>query len=919
MFDHTLKTLNHLVFENWYIYSLVELWKYMKYLVFLLLLVANIQVNCQPNKIIPQPSFQNYTTDEGLPSNEVYKAEQDHLGYMWFATDYGVSKFDGTIFKNYTKKDGLTDNCVLYFYNDSFGRRWCITLNNQLCYFENDSIYTYAYNDTVVKYLKNSTMMSFFVDSTGRLYCGSRKNGLVIISKDGQCKHLGYNETSKNLLEVEDKGVLYYGTTASRSNVHQTKDKINHKYDLKITLGKKEKYIGVTKIDQLKKRFNTSISILDNNYLFSFRNALIHINENLDTNTILFKESINTITVNQDSSIWLGFFKKGAMLFSTNEWPYKEKQHVLKDLSITDISRDNTGGWWFTTLEEGIFYTPNLTIQSLHKRLPHKQVCSITGTKSDIYIGFGNGIVSKLDNDYNLDNLYSSTGNYVLDIFVNSDQSKMYSGGKKVICYDIEKRSYQDVSKVASGSTAMCMDSSDNLYMVGNYGLFKYKNGELVYSYSFINEGKSINTKINALYMNKNGKLLAGTRKGLYEFYDNNWHYLGNSDSLLQLRIDAITKFKNGIVLGTKGHGILYWKEGYVKQYTTIDGLPDNGIKSLYAKDNHLWVGTSNGLCRIETDTIGEWKFKCIKKEHGLLSNTINCIYERGEKLWIGSNKGVTIMNLEELKLNTLPPKVFLNNVYVNQQIQAVKKSNYSYQQNSFQFDFVGINYRTAGKVAYRYRMIGLDKQWIYTTNSKAIFQELRPGNYTFEVSAQNENGIWSIAPLSYQFVIDPPFWKTLTFRFIVAVSLIMLFYMLFRIHVLTYNRDVTRELLQSLVEFFKKKGNSESPFILVKSVQDGHQVKISIASLLWIKSSGNYVEVFTERGKVLARAKMKELENQLTSISYIIRIHRSYIVNLEKAHSFNLNEIKLNNETIPIGRNYKSNIKSYKESLGKV
>src|SRR3990167_223672 len=98
-------------------------------------------------------NYKHYTVEDGLPSSEVYSAFQDSKGYMWFATDAGVSRFNGYEFKNYDSKDGLTDNTVFLITEDSKGKIWFGTFNNQLCYYFNDSIYPYKYN----KKLKNVT------------------------------------------------------------------------------------------------------------------------------------------------------------------------------------------------------------------------------------------------------------------------------------------------------------------------------------------------------------------------------------------------------------------------------------------------------------------------------------------------------------------------------------------------------------------------------------------------------------------------------------------------------------------------------------------------------------------------------------------------------------------------------------------
>ena len=80
-------------------------------------------------------AFTNYTTDDGLPSPEVYYSYQDEQGFMWFCTDNGLSRFDGYEFKNYSHKDGLTDNVVfkvfpgLYYLPPYF---WHVLLNQSI-------------------------------------------------------------------------------------------------------------------------------------------------------------------------------------------------------------------------------------------------------------------------------------------------------------------------------------------------------------------------------------------------------------------------------------------------------------------------------------------------------------------------------------------------------------------------------------------------------------------------------------------------------------------------------------------------------------------------------------------------------------------------------------------------------------------
>ena len=88
----------------------------------------------------------------GLISNTIYHSFRDSKGYMWFASDRGVSKFDGKAFRHYSTLQGLTDNNVFNLYEDKMGRIWLFTFNGAPCYLRNDSVFT-ANNDPFLRHL----------------------------------------------------------------------------------------------------------------------------------------------------------------------------------------------------------------------------------------------------------------------------------------------------------------------------------------------------------------------------------------------------------------------------------------------------------------------------------------------------------------------------------------------------------------------------------------------------------------------------------------------------------------------------------------------------------------------------------------------------------------------------------------------
>ena len=123
--------------------------------------------------------YHHYTVSDGLPSSEVYSAFQDSKGYMWFATDAGVSRFNGYEFENFNTSDGLTDNTVFLITEDHIGRIWFGTFNCQLSYYENGQIYPYQYNKKLQAKIKGeSAMCSLQIDSNENIWMGFYDQGL---------------------------------------------------------------------------------------------------------------------------------------------------------------------------------------------------------------------------------------------------------------------------------------------------------------------------------------------------------------------------------------------------------------------------------------------------------------------------------------------------------------------------------------------------------------------------------------------------------------------------------------------------------------------------------------------------------------------------------------------------------------------
>lgn len=87
---------------------------------------------------------------------------------------------------------------------------------------------------------------------------------------------------------------------------------------------------------------------------------------------------------------------------------------------------------------------------------------------------------------------------------------------------------------------------------------------------------------------------------------------------------------------------------------------------------------------------------------------------------------------------------------------------------------------------------------------------------------------------------------------------------------------------------------------------EDREMVKVFLKDILYIESLRDYVRVKTTGKQIVTYQKISYLEQKLPEGKFI-RVHRSFIIALDKVSAFSNTSVKINTHDIPIGRNYKN------------
>src|SRR5690606_15771445 len=239
---------------------------------------------------------------------------------------------------------------------------------------------------------------------------------------------------------------------------------------------------------------------------------------------------------------------------------------------------------------------------------------------------------------------------------------------------------------------------------------------------------------------------------------------------------------KNGIWIGTYGGGLCYYSNGKLKYFTDNEGLPDNTVYGILPdKSGNLWLSTNKGLSKFNISTK---EFKNYYVEGGPKSNEFNeasyFISKKGE-LFFGGMNGITAFFPEDITDNKFIPPVYLTSFQVfgkeissSNTLVHKKEITLSYFQNFFSFEFAALNYTSPEKNKYAYKLEGFDKDWHYVSSSQRFgsYTNLDPGEYTLQIKASNNDGLWNEEGVSAAIIITPPFWMTWWFRALLIILL---------------------------------------------------------------------------------------------------------------------------------------------------
>ncbi|MDF1546690.1 MAG: histidine kinase [Bacteroidales bacterium] len=806
-----------------------------KIIVFIaLLLYSNVEIDISAQQYI----YQHFTTADGLPSSEVYHVFQDSKGYIWFATDNGVSRYNGYEFENFDVNDGLPENAISEIYEDFEKRIWFIGITAKLAYWQKGKIIEYKYNNQLSNLLFENPVSlknGFYVDSIDNIYISVKGSGVISISSEGNAVRIGKDETT----EISQ---FIYAIKPSINIPGIINYEDNRFENVRYIKKNETKKIRLSLQNHIYPQHLFTCFISDSTFIFCANNYM-HIIESINVKrSYRVGNSIVWLKKTKEKEIWICPVNEGALCYGIENDKIVLKNQLLKGKTVTSVMWDQAGSYWFSTLDEGVFYLEsfNFVVYNEDNGLLYNNINCLEIQDSIVWIGYNQNYISKIINnnfshislqqgfstgvkrlffDHRSDQIIAATSGFLY--FIKDDHVKLFKNNYP----QLAKRDFKTFT-----ATDLILDSKGGYWIAGGYGFFHYKNNLIDFDSRFSN---NFRLRVNTIYLDKDENLWLGSRDGLRIFKNRTLKQLGKDHPLLNSRILDIQKINSLFILASKGKGILFFDKDTVRQINKPDGINSNTITCLEVDGDTIWAGSLNGLNKI---TLLDKNIESLKVEitkvSELSSFEINQIVSLGSKLYLATNKGLVIYTRNNTsKIESI--NFFIKKVIVDGK-NLLKKDTFrlNYNENNISFSFEALRYRMGKAIEYRYMLQGLESEWNYTISREARYYRIPPGKYTFIAMVKNLEGYWNEKPVSIKFEIFPSVWQTYQFKILLFLFLSSILSFLYKISILSIRekaslkKNMQTYMMQALVgqmnpHFIFNTLNSINKYILTNEKRD--------------------------------------------------------------------------------------------------
>jgi signal transduction histidine kinase/DNA-binding response OmpR family regulator/ligand-binding sensor domain-containing protein len=769
------------------------------------LLVASMMLH-QAFAMQIEPSQEEFSIDvlnvrRGLLSNFVTKVVSDENNLKFFATEGGISKFDGYNFTDFRPGEeypGLENENIEILFKDGANKIWIGTKEGGLSVMDprKNTIrnMNHIFSSLTTKKLR---VISIQQDGNGYIWAGTWSSGLFVLDplNEKLIQHFATDQPIYNVIRdkydniwfIAGKELNKFDPSESRRIRFQTKNiYFNLTEDVKRNkiwlVGNKGKNVFLASFDYelqslseellpIQATYVKSLAIDQKNRIWigSWGNGLFISDQDaknfrkINTNPQgagfdnINYSIIVSIDIDENGIAWLGTSHGGVLILYPNKGFEISRNVALENIpdhNITAFYKDSEGFLYKGTLTEGVFSNQGKSnFSRLSQVLPSRINCFFE-KGNDLYVGTGQGLY----------------------IFRNRNfaQPERHFENQKITAILVDTK---DRLWLGTQQLGLKMIDSTKKLDAGKWIVFSETNAEHPLS----------NNRISQIKESKNGEIWIGTYSGINKYDEKSGNFLPQdkllSSSLSPSIINDLYLQDNLIYLGTPKGLIILKKEGQlldlVHSFDRKSGLTNDFICALEEdRSGNLWISTTTSLTKYNP---AQKSFINYDREDGVMINSFHIgssFQDANGLLYFGGSNGLISFDPSKISESIEVPEVVLTKLIVNNKtlnvgdevdgkiilensIENTESIELDYSQNHLSLMFTVNDYLGADNIFYSYKLKGLQDEWVNLgANNQISFTGLRWGDYELLLRASRNNQDWS--PERSLFIqIDTPPWLT--------------------------------------------------------------------------------------------------------------------------------------------------------------
>ncbi len=768
--------------------------------------------------------------EDELPSETVWCMHQDRLGYVWLATSGGLCRFDGVNIEVFTREDGLRSNNITWISEDSDRNLIISCLRKGLNKVQVghqpliEQIGREIYVNADV-YVRNDRVFQPYIES--HLYD-------KIEYREKFMKTTGSSLYYKRLIPWHDGTFLITTEDGLKRNDPSDEEQM----DLVFSNGDK-------RMHSLQKIGYDRLLIGSEGVIYELKDwALKQSYKKGLPNTL-----VSTLFKDSRGDIYAYLVKHGVYVLRVGSDTFVplELPEALDDVVINNFKEDDSGNIWLSSWGRGVYLLMNTPFVNYRagKDIPIVSV-------QDVHVMSPSGqlIVSGVDELYRCepDTCYS------LDIEKNerglANVSNLKSiGGRlfvankngRVIEHNTVKRPHLqgEMTYVHRGSLQLSADKEKGIWFS-----IRALDGTVYRELNMDQIGEQLDSVyIECIYYNDfhaepfyvdDRQLWQASKQGLF-YYDRETFRLYDSmadstsffiEELKGVEISKIKVNHPDSIWFCTDRGLIARLNGSWFTYTAHERMGNVSVKDLaFDEEGHLWLASSKGLIYFDFE-----HFYSFYNKHGLLENRLQAVtYDPDDQsVFVSNTNGYFTAKKEELlriyDLNVNKYLAISEVVVEGEKWDLEQDILLEPDQEDLSFTLSLRHFKSFDETIYSYRLN--EEEWVEQKEAEVKFQNLSPRKYTISFKASKDGLSW-VNALPISFEVKPYWYETVWFYLLIAIYLLALSYLVFRVQLNRQAKRAAAELaLNQKITHLEQRAlaNSMNPhfiFNVLASIQD--------------------------------------------------------------------------------------------------